>query len=105
MNIIPIESTPNQSLTIDLDQQAYQLELKTIAGMTYCSISRNNEAVISGQRVVGGELIIPYQYLEGDGGNFAFIANEGDIPYYEQFNVTQSLIYYSPSELAAARNG
>lgn len=48
---------------------------------------------------------MPYAYLEGAAGNFAFSTLDDAWPYYEDFGVTTALIYISAAELLAARNG
>lgn len=99
MITVPIESTPNQQFTIDLGGSSYQITLKAIADMMYIDIVRDNVAVVSGQRCVSGALIIPYNYLTPTQGNFAFITSPDEMPYYDLFNITQSLVYLTADEI------
>ena len=99
---IPLDATPNQLLSFQVGQQFYNLELKALQDMMYASLTRNNVVISSNSRLVAGGLLLPYQYQE-DGGNLAFVTNPGDAPWYEQFGVTQFLIFYTAAELEAAR--
>lgn len=100
---IPIEAIPNQSLSIQLDKVRYGIRFRDIGGMMSADISIDNQLIIEGLRVVGGYPLIPYKYLEGDGGNFIFLTELGDLVYWDQFGITQSLLYFSVEELETIR--
>ena len=100
---VPIESIPNQSLSIQLDEVRYGIRFKDIGGMMSADISIDDQLIIEGLRVVGGFPLIPYKYLESDGGNFIFITELGDLVYWNQFGITQSLLYFSAEELEIIR--
>lgn len=100
---IPIETIPNQSLSIQLDEIRYGIRFRDIGGMMSADISIDDQLIIEGLRVVGGFPLIPYKYLEGDGGNFIFLTELGDLVYWDQFAITQSLLYFSAEELKAIR--
>jgi len=100
---IPLEAIPNQSLSIQLNEIRYDIRLHDINGMMSIDISINDELIVEGFRVVGGFPLIPYKYLEGDGGNFIFLTELGDIVYWDQFGITQSLLYFSAEEIGVIR--
>lgn len=100
---IPLEVIPNQSLSIQLDEVRYGIRLRDIGGMMSADISIDDQLIIEGLRVVGGFPLIPYKYLEGDGGNFIFLTELGDLVYWDQFGITQSLLYFSAEELEVIR--
>lgn len=100
---ISLEAVPNQSLSIQLDDVRYVLRFRDINGFMSVDLSINEEVVLSGERVVAGSPIIPYSYLEGDGGNFFFITEPDDAPYWENFGVNQTLIYATASEVEDLR--
>lgn len=62
-------------------------------------ISRDGELLLSGARVLSGEALIPYKYLEK--GNFIFITVGGSLPFFEFFNQTQILVYVGQDEIDA----
>ena len=41
--------------------------------------------------------------LEGGQGNLMFLTSDGDLPFWDQFTSTQTLLYGSPADLAAVR--
>jgi hypothetical protein len=101
--IVPLQVLPNQHLTITLDQQKYDITLKTITDLTYATISVNGTKIVDSVRCIPNRPILPYQYLEGVGGNFAFFTSNDELPNYMAFGVTHTLIYASAAELAALR--
>lgn len=103
MQLIPLQNTPNQSFPITLNNVRYLLTFRTIGMLTYVDIDINNVRTVSGVRCPPGEPLLPYEYLEGAGGNFAFLTQNGAYPNYTEFGITQTLIYASPAELAALR--
>lgn len=105
MQQIPLQAIPNQNFTTTLDSQLYDITLVTDSlDNVYATILLNGEKVISGQRCLAGRPLIPYAYLEGDGGNFTF-ATLGDLnPASENFNNTDILWYVSNAELLALRS-
>lgn len=98
---IPLQPIPNQSLTVRLDDHLYNLTFKTINGAMAVDIARDNVLIESGARIVAGTPLLPYRYQES--GNFLILTLNDDIPYYDQFGVTQKLIYTSQVDIGAAR--
>lgn len=100
--LIPIQAIPNQSFTVTLNGATFIISLRTIEDFTSVSIAINGVAVVDGSRTPAGAPLLPYKYEEN--GNFMFTnSNSYRLPYYTNFNITQVLIYYSPTELAAIR--
>ena len=104
MLFVPLEITPNQQIPITLDGNLYDITLRTIADLTYVSLSINGTVIISGLRCPPNQPLIPYQYLEGGGGNFAFVTQSNVYPNYTEFGITQNLIYATAAELATIRS-
>lgn len=88
----------NQGFTVNLDSGLYDLTLRECAGMMCADIALNGATVITGTRIVAGEPIINFPYLEA-GGNFVLYTQNGDLPYYDQFGVTQTLFYLTDAEM------
>lgn len=101
MQTIPISAIPNQSFTLTLDENQWQVALKTTNGVTSVSLVLNGEEVITNMRAVANKKIIPCEYQEA--GNFIFITQNFQLPEYTQFGITQTLVYASASELEAIR--
>lgn len=101
MKQITIEAIPNQKFTVPIDKNRYTIELKTAGTIMCVSISRNDSELIGGFRCVSNGLLIPYPYLED--GNFVFKTENDDLPWWEKFGVTQSLIYVTNSDLVTLR--
>lgn len=114
MILVPITNIPNQSLSIRLDDNFYDIDIFMCATgvqetpffeapIMAMNLSRNGTAILTGQRLVAGFPAIPYRYLED--GNFVIITDDDDLPDYNEFGITQFLIYASAAEIAALRAG
>jgi hypothetical protein len=101
MQGIPLQQLPNQSFSIVLDGNQWDFTIKTVEDITIVSLKLNGVDVIDSARAAAGAFIIPYIYLEN--GNFFFVTQDFELPYYPQFNVSQSLLYISAAELAELR--
>lgn len=107
---VPILNIPNQSLSINLDNNQYNINIHATqdnpdgsTGIMAVDLSINDVIILNGMRAVAGFPIIPYQYLVN--GNFTFITTNDDYPDWRQFGISQYLIYASNSELEAIANG
>lgn len=98
---ITLQAIPNQELTIQLDDVRYALLLQEAGGIMAASLSIDEVVVLQGIRVVAGGPLFPYKYMEGDGGNFIFVTESEEIPFYTEFGITQSLIYLTVAEIEA----
>lgn len=102
MREISIQAIPNQTLSVVLDQILFDIYIRLLSnGIMTATIYANSELLIENTRVVPGIGIIPYRYLEQ--GNFALLTLNDDLPDYNQFGITQSLIYATEKELEALR--
>ena len=98
---VPIQSVPNQSFTVNLNNNIFGITIQTCKGINAVSITINGVDTIDGIRAVAGSLIIPSQYQEA--GNLMFLTSNYDLPIYTEFNISQSLIYFTAAELASFR--
>lgn len=101
MKNISLQAIPNQSLSIRLDNNIYDIVIKEANGIMGVSITRDNILLNANIRAVSGSPIIPYKYQYIKYGNFVFLTNNEEYPYYTQFGITQSLIYINAQELEA----
>lgn len=99
MQEIPLTNEPNQQLSVRLDNTRYTLRLKEAAGVMIVDITINDAVVLRGSRVLAGEPLIPFPYLQN--GNFMLITDNDALPDYREFGLTQTLLYLSNAEIAA----
>jgi len=103
MEIITLQAVPNQSLTLQLGNNSFDVLIQDVNGVMAVSISVNDIPLITGARAVNGFPIIPYTYLETNVGNFTFIGSndsQEEYPYWIRFNTDLQFIYLSPADLA-----
>lgn len=99
-----LQPIPNQQLTVVLDGVLYDLTIRETNGCMSMDVARGGEVVVEGQRIVAGTPVLPYVSLEGSFGNFVFLTEAGDLPFYDQFGVTQTLVFATAAEIGAIRN-
>lgn len=100
MQIIEITQAPNQSFTITLEGVRWDLTIKQATSSMVMDAVADGVSVVTGQRVVAGTPIIPYQYLAQD-GNFLIMTENDELPNWERFEVDQVLIYATFDEISA----
>jgi len=103
MLIVPISPVVNQTFSIVLDQNQYDMAIYLANNIMAIDIIRNNTPILLGFRLVPDLPIIPYRYLEN--GNFVITSENGAYPFYSEFGVTQFLYYFSQSEINELRDG
>lgn len=101
MTDVPLQAVPNQQLSIQLGLFRYDLTVKQAAGVMSASVVRDGVTILENVRLVAGTPLLPYAYQED--GNFALTTNDGDLPDYTQFGITQYLVYLTAEELATLR--
>lgn len=100
MIVIPLLTEPNQSLSITLDGVDHALTIKEAGGVMVMTIVRDGITILSNTRLLPGILINPYEHLEY--GNFIFLTEDEELPYYTQFE-RQQLLFVSSDELEQYR--
>ena len=110
---IPLEAIPNQTLSIQLDQINYDIEISScgfvIANQDYSqnimavTIFINNNLVVEGVRAVAGFPIIASEYLSA--ANFVILTANEEYPNFLRFGIDQYLIYASADEIIQIQNG
>lgn len=99
MQVVPLSSAPNQQFTVTLEGIRWGVRLVQAAGVLVADVSQEGVGLVRSSRVLAGEAIIPYAYLQT--GNFIMVVNADELPTYSQFGVSQFLVYLSAAEIAA----
>lgn len=103
---IPLQALPNQSLSIQLDNNNYDLVIRSTpntSNIMIADVSINNTLVVEGQRLVPNQFFIPYLYMQN--GNFTIVTDNDDYPDWTLFQISQYLVYATQSEIEAILNG
>mgnify|MGYP001592855771 CR=1 FL=1 len=100
MRAIPLAQIPNQSFTLRLDGQRMVLRVKEARGLMVLDFEREGVTLLSGSPIIAGEALIPYRYLES--GNFILLTVADELPDWQQFGLSQTLVYLSAAEIFAA---
>ncbi|SFN98137.1 phage baseplate plug family protein [Xenorhabdus japonica] len=94
MREIPLRAIPNQRLAVTLDGVNWVITIKAARQMMICDIQRDEVMVIQGSRLIPNAPLIPYACL-GSAGNFVLLTEQDELPWWAQFESTQTLIYWS----------
>lgn len=81
------------------EETLYRFRLHVFREMMYATIYADNELVISGQRCVNNAWLIPDGYMP-EKGNFRFEVNGENYPWWENFNESTNLVYYTADEIS-----
>lgn len=99
---IPIVAIPNQSLNVVLSNQNCTINLQTRNNKVFMDLFLNNVNIIYGRKL-SITPVLPYNYMQSEFiGNFFLLNDDGNFiidPDYRLFGISQSLIYYTPSDL------
>ncbi len=102
---IDLQAIPNQELSVTIDTVPYTLHIFDYGGGMAVDVYRSSTtALIQGARIVAGWPLIPFTYLEDASGNFIITTQDNELPYYDEFGVSQFLIFATNSELEAIRS-
>ncbi|AVG38543.1 phage baseplate plug family protein [Achromobacter insolitus] len=98
MRDIDLLMVPNQSLSATINGVLWELSIKVARGTMLADVRRDGLDLVLGQRIVAEFPILPYRYLSHQ-GNFAILTRDGEMPWWEEFGRSQSLIYLEPAEV------
>lgn len=101
MQIIDISQVPNQSFSVTLEGVRWDIRIKQAVSSMTADLTADGVQIVTGQRIVAGTPIIPYEYLIND-GNFLIMTESDELPNWELFDVNQVLIYANFEEISAA---
>lgn len=92
---VPLAILPNQSRSFVADSSFWEIHIFQAVSTMYVDIKVNGEELIAAGRCVGGELLLPYDYMwMSSKGNLIFNSE----PDWEKFGITCNLIYLTNAE-------
>lgn len=95
---IKLLNTPNQEFEYLYDNRMFNVQLRTIQGLTFASISLDGEPLLYSQICTPNNFINLHKYISA-GGKFFFKCADNEYPYYENFEKSQELLFYTEDEL------
>lgn len=99
---IPLTQTPNQSLSVVIDNHSYTITLKLVKNIMEFSLSVDDQKITDGERCFPNQFILPYTYMVR-GGNFIFKCENGEYPNWQNFGGSCVLLFFSEEEIADAK--
>lgn len=95
---------PNQTFTTTINNVDMEIVIKTGGDndnpITYFALIMNGDYLCSFVPVFANQKILPYDYMAAEiGGNFFFITENDEYPYFKNFNNSCKLIFLTLDEL------
>jgi hypothetical protein len=101
MEVIPTQPVANQTLTVQLNNQNTQLNIRQTDFGMFMDVAVNNAPIVTNVICQNLNRIVRDLYL-GFSGDLEFLDNKGDSdPYYAGLGSRFSLLYIAPTELPA----
>ncbi|WMD23297.1 hypothetical protein RAS12_13280 [Achromobacter seleniivolatilans] len=98
MRDISLLPVPNQEFSFTINGVLWELAIKVARGTMLADVKRDGQDLVRGQRIVAEHPILPYRYLS-HAGNFAILTRDYELPWWEEFGRSQSLVYLDPEEV------
>lgn len=99
MKEIPLKAVERQNFTIELEGSLFDITLKECNGIMAATVIRDGITLVENRRICAGMTLIPEGHLAE--GNFAFVTDNDNIPYYTRFGSTDILMYATIAEVEA----
>lgn len=101
---IPLQAIANQELSIPLDGARFVLTIKEASGGMVCTVTKDDVVLVQNTRLVADQSVLPYEYLHENAGNFFVSTQSEQLPWWEQFGITQFMVYATAEEIATAQD-
>lgn len=101
MQLIDLQSIPNQIFSIVLDGVDYRIKIRTIQDLTFMSVWQGNTLLFLNQLCVPNGFVNPYKYVSGK-GKLYFACIDNEYPNYRLFGNTQKLYFLDKEEVDEA---
>lgn len=95
---------PNQKFNFSVDNGTVEVELRTVDNITLMSVKSNGNNVVNSIKVAPNVLLLGYNHLQEQYGDFIFTTVDNEYPYYKNFNNANKL-YHLNYEEVKERNG
>lgn len=100
MKYIELDNTlPNQKFNFKTDTATVEITLKTVDGIILMSVLSNGNNVISNIKVAPNVLILCYDYLQQQYGDFIFTTTNNEYPNYQNFNNSNKFYWLNYEEI------
>ena len=100
MRDLNLQPLPNQEFTVELEGHRVDIAIRTSREVMVADVSLDELVLVSGVRLVAGEPMLPYKYLS-TWGNLVLLTQNDELPWWESFGSSQSLVFVSPDEIDA----
>lgn len=100
MRSIPLQATANQSISITVERNRWDITIKAAVDSMIVDLRLNDQVIVRGLRIMPNQPMIPYRYLSTV-GNFILLTVDDALPDWRRFDTDQELIYATAEEIAS----
>lgn len=100
MRSIPLQATANQSISITVERNRWDITIKAAVDSMIVDLRLNDQVIVRGLRIIPNQPMIPYRYLSTV-GNFILLTVDDALPDWRRFDTDQELIYATAEEIAS----
>lgn len=100
---IDLQNVSSQNFQLLVEQDAYDITVRSFNGLSFVSITRNDVLLIDNVKAMPNLEIIQAEYLFNDHGNFIFTSTDDSdaYPTSENYGITTFFQYISKAEVVA----
>lgn len=101
-----IQKIDDQAVTIAINGRSFYFRFHAFRDLMYVDVTRNNNYILVGKRVMANRWILPNYVAEGIGNlRFETYESDGDdYVWYEGFNTKFRLMTYTDAEIKSMEN-
>jgi hypothetical protein len=101
MQEVTLENTPQQEFSVSLGGSQWLISLRTAhntsGNCTLATLQKDGVEVVTSVLCAPNAPLMPYGYMSA--GNFVFVCDNGEYPYYENFGITTKLYWLEADEI------
>lgn len=95
---IELQNIPNQEFNYVVEDKSFNIQLRTIQGLTFASIFLDGQPLLYSQLCIPNSFINLYRYISV-GGKFFFKCVDNEYPNFQKFGGSHQLFFYTEDEL------
>lgn len=98
---INLKQIANQELTIALEDSRYEIAVIETNVSMAITITKDGVVLVQNARLIADAFLLRDYLVDADSGNFMLTSQDESLPTWQNFGITQFLVYITSDELLA----
>lgn len=98
---INLKQIANQELTIALEDSRYEIAVIETNVSMAITITKDSVVLVQNARLIADAFLLRDYLVDADSGNFMLTSQDESLPAWQNFGITQFLVYITSDELLA----